>query len=156
MGKICMMVLLLATVMFCRAQSGRDMLFAKTKKVDQSFKGKLVHLEFYKNAAGVGDTLALAVNGKQLHFYANKLGSGGEGLFYRHYFESAEYVDGYKLRLVKFKIDEVTGDSLTVTCFFDFYGTNAALAAGKSIQQQYQFSRKAVSGVMVKQENAGM
>lgn len=156
MGKIWMMFLLLATVMYCQAQSGRDMQFAKTKKVDQSFTGKLVHLEFYKNAAGAGDTLALAVNGNQLHFYTNKLGNGGEGLFYRHYFESAEYVDGYKLRLVKSKIDAVTADSLIVTCFFDFYGTNAALAAGKSLQQQYRFSRKAVSGVMIKQENAGM
>ena len=156
MGRIWIMVLLQATVVYCQAQSSRDMLFAKTKKVDQSFTGKLVHLEFYKNAAGAGDTLALAVNGSQLHFYANKLGSGGEGLFYRHYFESAEYVGGYKLHLIKSKIDAVTGDSLIVTCFFDFYGTNAALAVGKSVQQQYRFSRKALSGVMVKQENAGM
>lgn len=156
MGRIWIMVLLLATVMYCQAQSGRDMLFAKTKKVDQSFTGKLVHLEFYKNAAGTGDTLALTVNGNQLHFYANKLGSGTDGLFYRHYFESAEYVDGYKLRLVKSAIDAVTADSLIVTCFFDLYGTNAALAAGKSVQQQYRFSRKAVSGVLVKQENTGL
>lgn len=118
MGRIWIMVLLLAAVMYCQAQSSRDMLFAKTKKVDQSFTGKLVQLEFYKNAAGAGDTLALAVNGKPLHFYANKLGNGGDGLFYRHYFESAEYVDGYKLRLVKSKIDAITADSLIVTCFF--------------------------------------
>ena len=76
--------------------------------------------------------------------------------FYSQYLESVANSDGYAIRLEKTRIDAVTEDSIQVTNYFSFYSKGNVLAAGKSLQQQYWFSKKMINRVLVKEGRKGI
>lgn len=141
----------------CLAQDASiDAKYIKSKKLDKSYTGSLVQIIFAKQPAGMGDTVLLSINNSLVPFVGH-MGSGEQaGLFYAQYWQSAVDVSGFKLRLVQNRIDAVTSDSIQVTSYFDRYYNNGALAAGKSIQQQYWFGRKAITGLLLKVNNGGL
>ncbi len=141
----------------CLGQDGNiDARYLKSKKLDKSYTGSFVHLVFAKQTAGVGDTVLLAINNTQVQFVGHVDAGEQGGLFYAQYWQSVGEVSGYKLRLVQNRIDAITSDSMQVTSYFDSYTKNGALAAGKSLRQQYWFGRKAITGLLVKVNASGL
>ena len=151
-------IILIAVI--CVAQSfgqfdRQDMVSLKTKKVDASYIGKLVRLDFLKNTTGVNDTVVLVINNNPVQFI-NKQADNVQSNFYSQYLESVANSDGYAIRLEKTRIDAVTEDSIQVTNYFSFYSKGNVLAAGKSLQQQYWFSKKMINRVLVKEGKKGI
>jgi hypothetical protein len=133
-----------------------DILYIKAKNVDRSYIGKFAHLDFNKTGGSVNDTVVLTVNNTFVPFVSHRLGNGQDNLFYGQYLESVGYVNGYTVRLVKSRIDNVDGDYIQLTNFFDFYGKDHALAAGKSIQEQYRVAKQQVGQVLLKVDKGDM
>ena len=139
------------------AQDGNiDARYLKSKKLDNTYEGSFVHLVFAARGGGYGDTLKLAINNNQVPFLVHGAAGKPYGLFYAQYWQSVSDVGGYSLRLIQSRVEAVSSDSLLVTSFFDCYNKNGALAAGKSLQQQYWFSRKAITGLYIKTSANGL
>jgi len=130
-------------------ENNADNIYVKSKKLDKTFNGRFVHIEFTKNTKGLPDTITLTVNNIPMLFEGRRVPNEQGRLFYGQYLQSEGEMGGYTLRLVKSRIDDVTNDSIQVTSYFDFYTKTGALAAGKSIQQQYWFSRKNINGLLL-------
>lgn len=141
------------------AQDGSDMLYVKTKKLDKSYTGRFAQLDFYNQSSGlnhVRDTVLITVNGVELPFVEHREDDRLNNWFYRQYLQAVDGGSGNAIRMVRCRIDAVTKDSVQVTAYFDFYTQKNALIAGKSIQQQYWFSRGMISEVMIKVDKADM
>jgi hypothetical protein len=156
MKQLTVFVFFVFSAMYAFGQDdGTDILFVKTKELDKLYIGKFAHLDYNKTSTGQNDTVMLMVNNTLVPFVSHKAANGREGLFYGQYSESAGYVDGYRVRLVKSRIDGVTGRHIMLTNYFDFYSKNNALMAGKSVTKQYQVSKKDVSQLLVKVDKTG-
>ncbi len=157
MKKVVVIIIVLHFAMNSLGQDANiDARYLKSKKLDKSYIGSFVHLLFAKYPAGMGDTVLLAINNTQVQFVGHVYSGEQGGLFYAQYWQSVGDVAGHKLRLVQNRIDAITSDSILVTSYFDSYAKSGALAAGKSIQQQYWYSRKAIPGLLVKVNGSGL
>jgi hypothetical protein len=136
------------------SQDGTDIFYLKTKKINPSYAGKTVQLDLTKKSAV---NFVLAVNQQPLQFVQHKVESDGFNYwFYQQYFQSAARVGKYNLRLVSGLLNNVSTDSITVTCYFDCYDAANSLVAGKTLQQQYTLAKNILAGLFVKIEKPGM
>ena len=155
MGKLLFSVVFIIGALCCLGQDEpQDVLYVKAKKLDKSYVGRFVQFEF--NNQG-NDTIVLTVNNSPVQFVARKLANGRGASFYSQYLESTSNVDVYyTVRLVKSRVDEVAGDYILLTNYFDYYAKGNVLAAGKSLQVPYRVNKSMLKQVVVKVDRADM
>ena len=131
-------------------QDGSDILYKKVDQLDESYLGDFVHLDFYNRSfRGIAiDTIAIAVEGKLIKFVEHRKDNGFNNWFDRQYLESLEKTDGLTIRVVKFRLDRITTDSLSATSFLEYYKDDGLLPE-RSKEIANEFPRNIIAEVLV-------
>jgi len=140
-------------------QDGSDIRYLDTEKFDKSYIGRLIQIDYYNKSNIIKttwDTVEISIGASIIKFAEHREDDGLNNWFYGQYLKSTEYANGYKVRLVKSRVDDVTNDYIQVTEYFDFFSKNNILLAGKRIQVPHRISKKIVSQVIIKVEKTDM
>lgn len=131
-------------------QDGSNILYGKVDRLDESYLGDFVHLDFYNRSfRGVPiDTIAIVVEGKVIKFVEHREDNGFNNWFERQYLESLEKTDGLIIRVVKCRLDRITADSVFVTSFLEYYRDDKLLTE-RPKEITNEFPRDIIAEVLV-------
>lgn len=138
------------------AQDGTDIEYVKASKLDISFVGKIVHLDFYNWSFGCSDfkveceTVIIEIDGKKIEFKEHRVDNGFNNWLSQQYLESTEFIDDYKIRIVKCEILKVTSDLIEVALFLQY---NDKSEKTQQVQPQivvYSFSKVMLNEILIK------
>src|SRR5690349_6649548 len=154
--KTTVLTLLIALTMFnvVSAQDGSDILYVKTNKLNDSYLGDFVHLDFNHRSFldRQIDTVIIVIDSKPIKFIEHRKDDGLNNWFAQQYLESVEKIDWHTLRITKSRLDKITKDSLFVTNYLDFYtGETVIPEKGREICAQY--SKKMIAEILVSDES---
>ena len=129
-------------------QDGSDILYGAVDKLDKSYIGDFVHLDFYnKSYRGTTlDTITIKLENKSMKFVERRRDNGYNNWFNEQYLESVDKVDGQKIKIVKSRLDKITTDSVFVTNYLEFF-TGDKLE--KKEEFQSKFPRTIIAAVLV-------
>ncbi len=133
-----------------RGQDGSDILYRAVDRLDESYIGDFVHLDFYSRSfRGIAiDTIAIVVEGKLTKFVEHRKDNGFNNWFDRQYLESLEKTDGLIIRVMKSRLDKITTDSVFVTSFLEYYRDDTLLPE-RSKEIANEFPRTIIAEVLV-------
>ncbi|MBI3221218.1 MAG: hypothetical protein HYZ44_17040 [Bacteroidetes bacterium] len=129
-------------------QDGSNILYGTVDKLDNSYIGDFVHLDFYNNSyrGTTLDTIAIEIEGKSMKFVERRRDNGNNNWFNQQYLESLDKVAGQKIKIVKLRLDKITTDSVFVTSYLEFF-TVDKLEKKKEVKNR--FSRTIIAAVLV-------
>ena len=115
--------LVLVTTTASYGQDGSDILYAKVNKLDNSYIGDFVHLDFYNRSFGgkIIDTVLVTVDNKPIKFFEHRQDNGFNNWFRGQYLQSVNLDADEYIRIVKSRLDKITADSITVTNYMEYY-----------------------------------
>ncbi|MFN9861914.1 MAG: hypothetical protein ACK55U_00740 [Bacteroidota bacterium] len=129
-------------------QDGSDILYGTVDKLDKSYIGDFLHLDFYnKSFRGKPvDTIAIKIENSSIRFVERRKDNGFNNWFNQQWLESLDNVDGKKIKIVKSRLDKITADSVFVTNYLEFF-TDDKLEKEKELKNS--FPRTIIVGVLV-------
>jgi hypothetical protein len=135
-------------------QDGSDILYGTIDKLDKSYIGDFVHLDFHhRSFRGKSiDTVSILVDHKPTKFVEHRKDNGYNNWFSRQYLESADKADGLTIRIVKSRLDKITADSVFVTNYLEYYKDNKLLTE-RSREIESEFPRTIIAEVLVSEES---
>ena len=137
-----------------RGQDGSDILYGKVDRLDESYLGDFVHLDFYNRSfrAMAIDTISIVVEGKLIKFVEHRKDNGFNNWFDRQYLESLEKTDGLTIKVVKCRLDKMTTDSVFVTSFLEYF-KDEKLLPHRSNEIANEFPRTIIAEVLVSEDS---
>ncbi len=104
-------------------QDGSDILYVPNAELNNSYVGDFVHFDFYNKSflRITLDTIMIQINDKSVRFVERRKDNGFTNWFHEQYIESVDKVDGYKIRIVKSKLNKITVDSVSVTNYLEYF-----------------------------------
>ncbi len=141
--------------MFCftlGAQDRSDIKYVRFINLDRSLIGKPVQLDFYNRSfRGLKlDTVTIVLDKIPIRFLEHRNDGGSINLFSSQFLESIDSLNQQRSRIIKFKIDRITEDSILVTCYLKFYDVNNVLI-DKIKEMKTWFEKKMIIEILVKQ-----
>ena len=153
-------MILMSCVHMAYGQDGSDIIYTDVQKIDDSYIGKYIQIDFYNDSFGShdsprrissysrkADTVSLNFQGFE-RFKEIRNDTGFNNWFYEQYMVSIEQKNGRRLRIKKMKLLNVSKDSLEVKLFALYYQN------GKEVFSRYltavrQISKKDIFKVLV-------
>ena len=157
MKRIILLIILTFTINAV-AQDGSDIKYVGIKNIDNSYVGKLVHLDFYNRSFGafnldkkdLNDTINIQLENKNIEFKEHRVDNGFNNWFSQQYIESTKFIDGYKIRISMCKIKEIKSESITVILFLEYRDKNGKTNYEKQNRTEYEFPRKILTEILVR------
>ncbi|TCI93050.1 hypothetical protein [Tenacibaculum sp. M341] len=154
-------IILLITLTFTInviAQDGSDIKYVGINDVDDSYIGKLVHLDFYNRSFGafnlnkkdLNDIISIRLENKNIEFKEHRVDNGFNNWFSQQYVESTEFIDGYKIRISMCKIKEIKSDSISVILFLEYRDINGKANSEKPNRTECEFPKEILSEILVR------
>lgn len=141
---------------FIFGQDGSDISYVETEKLDQSYIGRRLHIDFgQRSFGGFGtrkslDTVAVDVNGRKIKFIEHRVDNGFNNWFSQQYLESVEEVEGLKLRITYFELLEINENDILVKAFFAYIDKKGRILPGKSFTKVLSFEKKEITEFLFK------
>ncbi|WP_143144349.1 hypothetical protein [Flaviramulus basaltis] len=140
------------------AQDGSDIKYVDINEIDDSYIGKLVHLDFYNRSFGafnldkkdLNDTINIQLENKNIEFKEHRVDNGFNNWFSKQYIESIKFIDGYKIRISMCKIKEIKSDSIKVILFMEYRDNSGKLNSEKPNRIEYDFPKKILTEILVR------
>ncbi|RXR18871.1 hypothetical protein [Flavobacterium stagni] len=140
------------------AQDGSDINYIKVSKLDNSYIGKIVHLDFYNRSFGglninnrdLNDKVFLELENQKIEFKEHRSDDGHNNWFSEQYLESIEFIDGYKIRITMCRIEEVLIDSIKVKLFVKYIDSYGKAKTDELSVIEYSFPKKIIAEILVK------
>ncbi|SDR97840.1 hypothetical protein [Winogradskyella sediminis] len=157
MKRIILLIILTFTINAI-AQDGSDIKYVGINDIDDSYVGKLVHLDFYNRSFGafnldkkdLNDTINIQLENKNIEFKEHRVDNGFNNWFSQQYIESTKFVDGYKIRISMCKIKGIKSDSITVILFLEYRDKNGKTNSEKPNRLEYKFPKKILAEILVR------
>ncbi|SFZ95192.1 hypothetical protein SAMN05428642_1122 [Flaviramulus basaltis] len=157
MKKIILLIILSFTINAI-AQDGSDIKYVDINEIDDSYIGKLVHLDFYNRSFGafnldkkdLNDTINIQLENKNIEFKEHRVDNGFNNWFSKQYIESIKFIDGYKIRISMCKIKEIKSDSIKVILFMEYRDNSGKLNSEKPNRIEYDFPKKILTEILVR------
>ena len=157
MKRIILLVILNFTINAV-AQDGSDIKYVGINDIDDSYIGKLVHLDFYNRSFGafnfdkkdLNDTINIQLKNKNIKFKEHRVDNGFNNWFSQQYIESIKFIDGYKIRISMCKIKAIKSDSIIVILFLEYRDKNGKTNSEKPNRIEYEFPRKILTEILVR------
>lgn len=136
---------------YTMAQDGSNIKYYDADKLDDSFIGKLCHIDFGKvSFRGLNiDTLEIDVIGKRMTFYENRKDDGFNNLFSEQYLLVFPNKKTSTTRLQDSRIDSLTTEKIYVTSVLSYYHNESSLDTITVFQHCYD--KKNIAKVLIKQ-----
>ncbi len=140
------------------AQDGSDIKYVPIYELDNSYVGKLVHLDFYNRSFGgiklddkeLTDKVTIELENIKIEFSEHRVDNGHNNWFSEQYLESTEFIDGYKIRISMCKIKEIESNSITVILFVEYRDKNGKTNFEKPNKIEYEFPREILTEILVR------
>ncbi|MDO6761747.1 hypothetical protein Q4566_16180 [Tamlana sp. 2_MG-2023] len=140
------------------AQDGSDIKYVSVSDLDNSYVGKMAHLDFYKRSFGglkfdnkdLTDKVTIELDNKKIEFLEHRVDNGHNNWFSEQYLESTEFIDGNKIQISMCKIEEIKSDSIKVILFLEYRDKNGKLNSEKPNTIEYEFPKKILAEVLVR------
>jgi hypothetical protein len=145
---IVVLIATFGTLLF--AQDGGDMNYIETTKLDQSYIGRFLHIDFAKKSRkwfATGrenknvDRISLVIGERKIEFVEVRTDDGFNNWFHWQGLESVEdyhLAGSKKVRITGFKLKEVTEKEITVTGYFNMI----------PFEQQFVFKRSDIAELL--------
>ncbi len=157
MKRIILLIILSFTINAI-AQDGSDIKYVSISELDNSYVGRMVHLDFYNRSFGglkfddkeLTDKVTIKLENKKIEFSEHRVDNGHNNWFSEQYLESTEFIDGYKIRISMCKIKEIKSDFIKVILFLEYRDKNGKLNSEKPNRIEYEFSKKKLAEILVR------
>lgn len=144
---------------FILGQDGSDMKYIESEKLDDSYIGRKLHLDFNQRSFAMFgsnrplDKVIINVNGKKVQFIEHRVDDGYNSWFSQQYLESVEEIESLKLRITEFELLKVNKESIVVKGFFNFINKQKQVLQQKSFTQELSFKKKDITEFLFKAKN---
>ena len=157
MKRIILLIILTFTINAI-AQDGSDIKYVSVSDLDNSYVGKMVHLDFYNRSFGglkfdnkeLTDKVTIELENKKIEFSEHRVDNGHNNWFSEQYLESTEFIDGSKIRISMCKIKEIKSDFIKVILFLEYRDKNGKLNFEKPNKIEYEFPKKILAEILVR------
>lgn len=131
------------------AQDGSNIIYYEPYAIDNSFVGKLCHVDFGETSfrGKTIDTTEINVNGKPILFYEHRVDNGYNNWFGEQYLINTDH-ELMKIKLQNSRIDSVTKDRIYLTSTLSYYIHESPIDTITVFQ--HWFDRNNVSKVLIK------
>lgn len=130
---------LISTVGF--SQDGSDILYGEPKTLNESYIGKICHIDFGKPSGIYGrrniDTIEINIKGKLISFVEHRVDNGYNNWFSKQYLEALPIKKNSSMRITSSRIDSLTSLRIYVTSFISYYHNDSPLDTITTIQHSY-------------------
>ena len=155
MKRIILLIILTFTINVI-AQDGSDIKYVPISELDNSYIGKIAHLDFYNRSLGrlmfdnknLTDKVTIVIENKKIEFSEHRVDSGHNNWFSEQYLESTEFIDGSKIRITMCKIKEIKSEFLKVILFLEYRDKNGQLNSGKTNRIEYDFPKEILTEIL--------
>jgi len=133
------------------SQDGSNIRYIKVTDLNETHLNKPIQLDFYNRSfAGLHiDTVSIALKGKTIKFVEHRQDNGFNNWFYKQYIQSVDSISGYRLRLIKCEIYQLTRDEILTKDYFNFYDSEDQALLKVPIIDTNSFRRKSIAEVLV-------
>lgn len=141
---------------FAFAQDGSNMNYVKPSELNESYIGKFAHLDFGTRSFARHDqsrsldTIKIKLNGKEHLFREHRVDDGYNNWFEDQYLEATEKVGGLTLRLTKNVILGISGDSIRVKSYFDYFDSKDEIVTQKWFTKELEFEKSKLFEILIK------
>ncbi|MBA6154825.1 hypothetical protein [Gelidibacter maritimus] len=157
MKKIILLIILTFTFNAI-AQDGSDIKYVSVSELDNSYVGKMAHLDFYNYSFGgikldnkdLTDKVTIELENKKIEFLEHRADNGHNNWFSEQYLESTKFIDGYKIRITMCEIEEITSDFIKVILFLQYKDKNGKLNSEKPNRIEYSFPKKILTEILIR------
>lgn len=157
MKRIFLLIILTFTVNAI-AQDGSDIKYVKVSEFDNSYIGKMAHLDFYNRSFGglkflnkdLTDKITIELGNKKIEFTEHRVDNGHNNWFSEQYLESTEFIDDFKIRITMCKIEEVTSDFIRVILYLQYRDINGQSNYEKPNRIEYSFPKNILAEILVR------
>jgi hypothetical protein len=139
---------------FLFGQDGSNIDYVKTAELNQSYIGRKMHLDFNQMSFVFfpskpppnrsADTVIIGVNGKKVKFIEHRVDDNFNAWFFQQYLESAEEIEGSKLRITEFELLKINKKGISVKAFFVFVDKKEQILPDKSFTKEISFEKKEI------------
>ena len=135
---------------YVSAQDGSDIIYYNPENLNNTFIGKLCHIDFGKiSFRGQSiDTIEIPINGKRMRFYEHREDNGFYNWFNKQYLIRIKDDTNILTRLQDSRIDSITSDRVYVTSILSYYVNESPIDSITIFQHWY--SRKNIVKVLIK------
>jgi hypothetical protein len=128
-------------------QDGGDINYIEPQKLNKSFIGRRLHLDFYKKSSYYienrsFDIVKIEVNKNNVDFIEHRQDDGYNNWFSRQYLESVERIGDFRLRVIEFELLKINKKDILVRGFFVFVDKKGKIKEEKSFTQDLLFNKK--------------
>jgi hypothetical protein len=140
------------------AQDGSDIKYVSISDLDNSYVGKMAHLDFYNRSFGglkfdnkdLTDKVTIELENKKIVFSEHRVDNGHNNWFSEQYLESTEFIDGNKIRISMCKIEEIKSDFIKVILFLEYRDKNGQSNSEKRNRIEYSFPKKILTEILIR------
>lgn len=127
---------------FLFGQDGSNMWYIKPEKLDKSYIGKQLHIDFYRRSFGGFnlDKVFIEIKGKKIEFIEHREDDGFNNWFMDQRLESVDIVDNVKIIIKNFKLLEIDKESILVLAFINI----------KPYEQEIRFKKGDIAELLFK------
>jgi hypothetical protein len=148
--KFRILIFLAALTSWCQlwGQDGSDILYRTVDKLDKSYIGDFVHLDFNNKSfhGAPTDTITIKIDSRSVRFIERRSDNGFNNWFNEQYLESMDKIEGQTVKIAKSRLKKITTDSVFVTDYLEFFENDRLL---KSKEQENRFSKTIIAAVLV-------
>ncbi len=128
-------------------QDGSDINYIEPQKLNKSFIGRRLHLDFYKKSSYYTENISfdivkVKVDKNSVDFIEHRQDDGYNNWFSRQYLESVESIGDFRLRIKEFELLKIKKNYVLVKGFFIFVDKNEQIIRKKSFTQDLLFNKK--------------
>jgi len=157
MKRITLLIILTFTINVI-AQDGSDIKYVPISELDNSYVGKIAHLDFYNRSFGglnfdnkdLTDKVTIELENKKIEFLEHRVDNGHNNWFSEQYLESTEFIDDYKIRISMCKITEIKSDSIRVILFLEYRDEDGKINSEKPNRIEYSFQKKILIEILIR------
>ena len=141
-------IFILIQVGYLFGQDGSNINYLEPEKLDESYVGQIVQIDFYRKSRGLNrskdgdgggyniDKVLLDIDGKQVEFIERRQDNGFNNWFSEQYLETADK----KIRIKEFKILKVEEEAILVEAYLNV----------SPFTKEFSFKKSDIAQVLVK------
>ena len=144
-------LILITSCTFCKAQDGSDIRYYAASALDSSFVGKEVYLDFYRRSfMGINtDTIVIKINSNPVRFIERRKDDGFNNWFSQQALEAIDSLYGIAIKITSWTILGTTKESVLVKPNYSLYLPKETWICNRLLKEDYWFNKTIIKEVLV-------
>ncbi len=141
------------------AQDGSDMKYVKPSDLNDSHLGRTLHIDFFRRSFSFFgsprdlDSIEIDLDGRKSRFVEHRVDDGFNNWFKDQYLEAVEIIDRSRLRIVRFELLKLAGDSIFVRAYFRCFDKKGVESPAKAFSRELTFKKADIAELLFEASN---